>query len=103
MTYLKLHEIDRDTLIVSSSLEFDQNTIEMLHTAGIRTFENLIDMSEVAVCRALLADDLGYGMSNELARDAVRRFMELRGRMDRLGYGFAGPRHTESYLFEQVF
>jgi hypothetical protein len=103
MTYLERTSLSMETLIVSSSLRFDPNTVEMLLGENIRTIGALIALTEVQACQMLLEDCLGFGMSNELARDAVKRFMELRGQLDRLGYGFDGPRHSESYLFEQAF
>jgi hypothetical protein len=88
MTYLERTSLSMETLIVSSSLRFDPNTVEMLLGENIRTIGALIALTEVQACQMLLEDCLGFGMSNELARDAVKRFMELRGQLDRLGYGF---------------
>jgi hypothetical protein len=103
MTTLTRQTLAPNTLIISSSLGLDPNTVEMLLGENIRTIGELLALDEVTACQMLVEDDLGYGMSNQLAHNAVQRFMELRGRLDQLGHGFAGLRRTESYLFEQAF
>ena len=98
MTYLTRQNLDPATLVIS--LRFEPETTEVLLTAKIETLGELIVLDEFAVCQMLVADDLGFGMSNQLAMDAIQRFMRLRDRLDRLGLHFAGERHSEYPLFE---
>jgi len=99
MTYLTRQKLDADTLIISDELGFEPETVELLLKAKIRTIGELLDLEEYAVCAMLVEDDLGFGMSNELAVRAHERFMRLRHRLDVLGHGFAGPRHDPAILW----
>jgi hypothetical protein len=75
-----------------ATLGFDSDVEERLYKAGIRTLADLIEEQEFNVCHMLLEDDLGIGVNNSVVSAAIERFERLRGRMDVLGHGFAGPR-----------
>lgn len=82
-----------------ATLGFDRDVEERLYKAGVRTLADLVAAPELTVCRMLLEDDLGFGMSNSIVSAAIERFERLRGRMDVFGLGFAGPRRSPQDLY----
>jgi hypothetical protein len=86
-----------------SLLNIDESTLHLLLQHGVHRIPQFRELSEIAVVQMLCEDDLGFGMSNELASQAVQRFLRLRGCLEELGVKMQGDRHTEAYLFEQAF